>query len=174
MKHPAIAEKVKFWEEQQRINGLLIPRIAESVKVTRVLSDGLESLRRSATEAESRFREQVRSVEKPVQQLNEEVSSLKRSCDEQRQAGANMGASLWKDLDRLENELGAVKQRLESVMRAASERREDVERSVKAIGKRVETFGEAANAALITRRLATLALGLGGAAFVLALIGVVV
>ena len=46
MKHPAIAEKVKFWEEQQRINGLLIPRIAESVKVTRVLSDGLESLRR--------------------------------------------------------------------------------------------------------------------------------
>ncbi len=174
MKHPAIAEKVKFWEEQQRINGLLIPRIAESIKITRELSDGLESLRGSATEAESRFREQVRSVQKPIHQLKEEVSSLKRSYAQQRQAGANMETSLRKGLGLVEDELGAVKQELESLVLTASEHGKEIERSVEAIGKRVDTLGEAANAALVARRLAMLALGVGGIAFVLALIGMVV
>lgn len=43
-----IAEKVRFWEEQQRINAALIPRVVDSVKsleaLTRQIADANERL----------------------------------------------------------------------------------------------------------------------------------
>ena len=109
---PQIAEKVKFWEEQDRINQELIPRVlkqhellASHIRTHETASVNLASL-------ESRMLEGLREAKSQVaQQLDEQVASLEErltaSIIEGRQAAKEMAQQLDERTASLEERLTA-------------------------------------------------------------------
>ena len=78
-----IAEKVKFWEEQQRINSLLIPHVVESSKslesLAKELSSGANQLRSLATEnadLKEKLGQLTNQFEQATTALGQQVNTL--------------------------------------------------------------------------------------------------
>lgn len=100
---PSMSEKVKFWEEQDKINQALIPRVIEMADKIEDLSRELAEIndRISATEArvleetEEREKERAERFRKQLEELSSQVESLKGKA-------ADTGESSSRALQRIE------------------------------------------------------------------------
>ena len=80
---PKIAEKVKFWEEQDRINQELIPRVLKQHELLTSHIEKHESLSGTLATLEARKLESIRSENRQSsQQLMEKLASLEAGRDE--------------------------------------------------------------------------------------------
>lgn len=69
-KAPSIAEKVRFWEEQDKINQTLIPRVMEIHEVVRDLSKRMGDINGQIAAAEARVLQRVHAE---LQSINDAV-----------------------------------------------------------------------------------------------------
>lgn len=110
---PPIAEKVRFWEEQQRINSLLVPRVAEITQTLSAISESMSRLSAAAREADARVAREGRTLRETVSGLNtrmqEDVARLTEALRsvESRLRNATVAASA--DAERLSVELAELR-----------------------------------------------------------------
>ena len=76
-KRPPIAEKVKFWLEQDRINKELIPRVIKVHETVTKHIEGHEEASAAIVSMEARFVEQIKEAEARVTQETEARFNLK-------------------------------------------------------------------------------------------------
>jgi hypothetical protein len=85
-----IAEKVRFWEEQDRINGVLIPRVLRMNETLTKITEQLSAISQRLEESEGRTRSAVRDAEHRLgllEAFRDEVLSLQRQFAEDLQDG---------------------------------------------------------------------------------------
>lgn len=71
-----IAERVKFWEEQQRINSLLVPRVVELSKTSAGLLDLAQGLSASVRATDAKATQLVQDLRADVESLRTEIKKL--------------------------------------------------------------------------------------------------
>jgi hypothetical protein len=89
---PKIAEKVRFWEEQDKINQAIIPRIVEMHEVIRELHLSTSSISSQIAAAEARtlkharegFAEEVAGVAGELKRLSDTVQTVQSNLVEMR------------------------------------------------------------------------------------------
>lgn len=74
-----IAEKVRFWEEQQRINSLVIPRVAELTSAASSAQQQLATLTSQASAAEARLAAANRALLSRIDILEARVNELSQA-----------------------------------------------------------------------------------------------
>ena len=92
--HPHIAERVAFWEEQDRINQELIPRVIQQNEVLtghiknheNLQATALKMVRETVEESESRINQQLRAAQEERQITEQHL----RQATEERQAAEEM------------------------------------------------------------------------------------
>ncbi len=117
MNEPEIASKVKFWEEQQRINSLLIPRVADLVDSSKKTGATLEELRRAATTAEQRLLRRASQIEAELRSSMKEVQRVVGASADRDRRVLEMEATMAKfgeSFVRWESSIGALTQEARS------------------------------------------------------------
>lgn len=113
-----IADKIKFWEEQQQINSLLIPRVVEGTKnlerVTSQIETHSKQIRKVANEQQLSKSE----LTKTAKELAHDVDLLAKDLEESKELAIKSEAnftvqaqSTFQRLQELESELATLKQR---------------------------------------------------------------
>jgi hypothetical protein len=71
-----IAERVKFWEEQQRINSLLVPRVVELSKTSARSLELVQTLSASVQATDAKASQLVNDVRADVEMLRGDIKKL--------------------------------------------------------------------------------------------------
>jgi chromosome segregation ATPase len=139
---PSIAERVHFWEEQQKINDLLVPRVVElHEKVTemglvvqntakiayRVKSDSdfmrgeydkmianFNKIRDDANKAADTFKDPIRNIEK-LNTIVNKIESMVRGIDEDVAALASSSKQNAAQINGINIQLGSIHANIESI-----------------------------------------------------------
>ena len=78
---PRIAERVKFWEEQDRINKAIIPRILKNHDLIAELTKQVTSFSELAAQTESRIAASEKKTSSHIADCNEQLKQLQSRLD---------------------------------------------------------------------------------------------
>lgn len=168
---PHIAERVKFWEEQDRINQELIPRVIQQSEVLTGHIKNHESLQATAVkmvkeaveETESRINQQLQAAQEERQLAEQHL----RQATEERQAAEEMLRQASEERQAQAVQLEAIaeeRRQHQRELEAAAEEREEMKRQ-----HSEETAGMRRHSRRMTV-IAVAAVTLAGAAIVLAVL----
>ncbi len=93
MEEPSIGEKVKFWQEQDRINQALIPRVMKVHNSVTELAKGIEGISEHIVQAEARAIESAQQSIEPIKHdMQQLVSQVMQLADDTEQLQQQVNA----------------------------------------------------------------------------------
>jgi septal ring factor EnvC (AmiA/AmiB activator) len=119
----SIADKIKFWEEQQQINSLLIPTVVEGAKnlerVTSQIEMHSKQIRKVANE-QQRSKSELTKTAKKLAELDRDVDLLSEDLEESKELAVKTETKFSEQnqaskerFEQLESELALLRQREE-------------------------------------------------------------
>jgi DNA repair exonuclease SbcCD ATPase subunit len=108
---PSMSEKVKFWEEQDKINQALIPRVIEMAETLEDLSEEIAKINDRISSTEARIKQDVsKSREERLEEIEGDLRRLNRALVNLQKEGGGSQKGVGQDFRRVKlmAQFGAV------------------------------------------------------------------
>lgn len=108
---PSMSEKVKFWEEQDKINQALIPRVIEMAETLEDLSEEIAKINDRISSTEARIKQDVsKSREERLEEIEGDLRRLNRALVNLQKEGGGSQKGVGQDFRqvKLMAQFGAV------------------------------------------------------------------
>jgi hypothetical protein len=108
-----IVERVKFWEEQQRINALLVPRVVETTRTLSSMAGRFQELTTGTMQIEARLERRYANLAATVDANNKGQQNRSDGFATNLRETGQRVESMAKILSRLESELATARESIE-------------------------------------------------------------